>query len=383
MEYRHRTIEDYLIKLLGKGKAIVIYGPRQAGKTTLARRLLQKYHTEEVASYQTDDPSQAQLFKSDIEVLRRIVEGKKVLFIDEAQMIENAGLVLKLLVDTFPNVQVIATGSSSFALSDKIKESMVGRVIPVTLYPFSVEELAVDGRGRLLFDLERFMKFGGYPGVILTDDITAKDTLNTIADNYLYKDILNLVDTRNPEMLKKLLVALSLQVGQEVSYNEIANTLDVSRTMVERYLYLLEQSFVIFRLDPLSSNPRKLLASRKRKVYFYDLGIRNVLAGQQNMPIELNPQLGGIFENFCILERLKMMQNHHLYANVYYWRSPDSEVDYLEQYNGHTYAYEIKWKKEQKNAPPKFISQFKDAHFRGISRNNYWDLLEYDLSKKN
>lgn len=379
MEYKHRTLEGYLSKQLGMGKAIVIYGPRQAGKTTLAKRLLQRYNAKDIASYQADDPSQAQLFIPNTDVLGRIVAGKKVLFIDEAQMIQNAGLVLKLLVDTYPHVQVIATGSSSFVLSDKIKESMVGRVTPVTLYPFSIEELATDGKSRLLFDLDRFLMFGGYPGVILQDDITAKTTLNTITDNYLFKDILNLVDTRNPEMLKKLLIALSLQVGQEVSYNELANTLDVSRTMVERYIYLLEQSYVIFRLDPLSSNPRKLLASRKRKVYFYDLGIRNVLAGQQNVPIELNNQLGGIFENFCILERLKIMQNHRLYANKYYWRSPDSEVDYLEQYGGNNYAYEIKWKKEQKNAPLKFISQFKGAQFKGINKDNYWDLLEKDI----
>ena len=380
MVYQHRTIEKFLYKQLGKGKAIVIYGPRQAGKTTLAKRLLQRYSVKDIASYQTDDPSQAQLFIPSIDVLKRMVAGKKVLFIDEAQMIQNAGLVLKLLVDAFPGVQVIATGSSSFVLSDKIKESMVGRVTPVTLYPLSTEELAVDNKDKLLFDLDRFLMLGGYPGVILSDDITAQITLHTIAENYLYKDILNLVDTRNPEMLKKILIALALQVGQEVSYNELANTLNVSRTMVERYIYLLEQSYVIFRLDPLSSNPRKLLASRKRKVYFYDLGIRNVLAGQLNLPIELNPQIGGIFENFCIVERLKNMQNNHFYANTFYWRSPDSELDYLEQYSGQTYAYEIKWKKEQKRAPRNFISQFTEAQFKSVNRKNYWDLLEKDIS---
>lgn len=380
MEYRHRTLENYLVSHIGKGKAIVIYGPRQAGKTTLANKLLHNYNPKDIAQYQTDDPAQAKLFTPNVDVLKRIVHNKKVLFIDEAQMIENAGLVLKLLVDTFPKIQVIATGSSSFVLSDKIKESMVGRVVPATLYPFSVEELAPDGRDQLLFDLNRSMRFGGYPGVILNDDVAAKESLNTIAESYLYKDILDLTETRNPAMLKKLLVALALQVGQEVSYNELSNMLEISRTMVERYIYLLEQSFVIFRLNPLSSNPRKLLSSRKRKIYFYDLGIRNVVAGQQNIPQEANPLLGGLFENFCILERLKMRQNHNLYANMYYWRSPDSEVDYLEQYDGKMFAYEIKWQKKQKKAPLKFTTQFGDARFSGVTRDNYWDMLKNGIN---
>lgn len=376
MEYIERTIEPYLRNKLGNGKAIVIYGPRQAGKTTLAKRLLTAYSTDDVVTFQTDDPSQAELFSPRIDVLRRIVTGKKVLFIDEAQTIENAGLVLKLLVDTFPEVQVIATGSSSFELSDKIKESMVGRVHAVTLLPLSVDELTRDDRGRLSFDLERSLRLGSYPEVALSDDRRAKDLLYTIADSYLYKDILSLTDTRNPAVLRKLLTALAFQVGQEVSYNELATMLEVSRTTIERYLYLLEQCFVIFRLDPLSSNPSKLLASRKRKVYFYDLGIRNVMANQLDVPLAINQQLGGIFENFCILERLKARLNNQQHGNIYYWRSPDSEVDYLEQYDGDTHAYEIKWNKKQKNAPPRFRSQFPEATFSTITKDTFWGMID-------
>ena len=255
MEYVARTIEPYLRDKLGKGKAIVIYGPRQAGKTTLASRLLSDYSTSEIIQFQADDPTQAALFKPHVDVLRRIVAGKKVLFIDEAQTIENAGLVLKLLVDTFPEVQVIATGSSRFELSDKIKESMVGSIQAVTLLPLSADEIAIDDSGRLTFNLERSLQLGGYPEVALSDDRHAKDLLFSIADSYLYKDILSLAETRNPSVLRKLLIALALQIGQEVSYNELASMLEVSRTTIERYLYLLEQCFVIFRLNPLSSNP--------------------------------------------------------------------------------------------------------------------------------
>lgn len=380
MQYISRTIEPYLKSQLGKGRAIVIYGPRQAGKTTLAKRLIAEYALSEVAQYQTDDPSQSALFVPQVDVLKRIVAGKKVLLIDEAQTIQNAGLVLKLLVDTFPEVQVIATGSSSFELSDKIKESMAGRALAVTLLPLSADELSVNDAGRLQFDLNRAIRLGGYPRVALSDDNEATELLRTITESYLYKDILNLTDTRNPEVLKKLLVALSLQVGQEVSYNELSQMLEVSRATVERYIYLLEQCFVVFRLQPLSSNPRKLLSSRKRKIYFYDMGIRNVVANQLETPLELNRQQGGLFENFCILERLKARQNNRFSADSYYWRSPDSELDYIEQYRGTTNAYEIKWQKQQKNAPPKFTLQFPDAKFTSVNKDNFWQMLDDSIN---
>ena len=381
MTYIARTIEPYLKKQLGSGQAIVIYGPRQAGKTTLAKKLLENFSPRDIISFQTDDPDQANLFKPSVRDLGLLVGDKKVIFIDEAQAIENAGLVLKLLVDSFPNVQVIATGSSSFELSDKIKESMVGRVISVTLLPLSAQEIVATQKTKNLFNLERSLRLGSYPGVFTRNDLDAEELLQTITDSYLYKDILKFADTRNPEVLRKLLVALSLQVGQEVSFNELANLLEVSRTTIERYIDLLEKCYVLFRLNPLSSNPRKLLASRKRKIYFYDIGVRNALAGQLKIPFESNQQIGGIFENFCILERLKARLNNRIHLNSYYWRSPASELDYIEQYNNQTDAYEIKWQKQQKSAPPRFRKQFPDAHFRAITKDNYWDLIEQDLDR--
>ncbi len=348
MQYISRIIEDNLHNLLNHGQAIVIYGPRQAGKTTLAKRLLGEYSPNKTAIFQADDPSQAALFTPNIDVLRRLVQNKDVVFIDEAQMIENAGLVIKLLVDTFPEVQIIATGSSSFVLSDTIKESAVGRVVPITLLPLSVEELAPDYSSRARFDLNRSLRLGGYPRAILSDDDKAKQTIATIVDGALYKDILILAETRSPELIQKLLSVLALQVGQEVSYDELANLLDVNRATIERYIWLLEQTFVIFRLQPLSSNPRKVFASRKRKIYFYDLGVRNILAGQIDLPALSSDQLGGLFENFIILERMKYLYNRQIMRYSHYWRSPDSEIDYLEIYDGVTHAYEIKWKKEKK-----------------------------------
>ena len=376
MEYIPRAVEPYLQSRLNKGQAIIIYGPRQVGKTTLAKQLLKQYDPTVVAEYNADDPTQAALFTADSRALSRLVAGKKALFVDEAQSIENAGRVLKLLVDLYPEVQVIATGSSSFELSDKVRESMVGRALTITLLPLSAQEIAPIIQDQVRYDMHRALRLGGYPAVWLSPDIDAEQLLQSIVDNYLYKDILMLAQTRNPEVLRKLLTALALQVGQEVSYNELATMLEVSRTTIERYLYLLEQCFVIYRLDPLSSNPRKLLASRKRKVYFYDTGIRNALAGQLNMPPVDSQNLGGIFENFCITERLKVRLNQRLHRNVYYWRSPDSELDYLEQFNGATHAYEMKWNKLPKQAPPTFRRQFPDATFNPVNKDTFWEFLQ-------
>lgn len=374
--YIPRTIEPYLLSNLNKGRAIIIYGPRQVGKTTLAKRLLSHYDQNDIIEYQVDDPAQAALFEPSVAALKRVISGKKVIFVDEAQSIANAGLVFKLLVDTFPDTQVIATGSSSFELSDKVKESMAGRALSVTLLPLSAEELAPATKDKLLFDFERALQLGMYPAVTLSPDTEAKERLQGITDAYLYKDILALADIRNPELLRKLLTALALQTGQEVSYNELATMLEVSRTTIERYLDLLEQCFVIFRLHPLSSNPRKLLASRKRKVYFYDVGIRNALAGQLDIPITSQQQLGGVFENFCIVERLKTRLGHQINVNVNYWRSPDSELDYLEQSGETMHAYEIKWRKQPKNAPPSFVRQFPDAGFTPVTKDTFWDFIK-------
>lgn len=374
--YVQRAIEDRIRKRLGMGKAIVIYGPRQAGKTTLAQRILRNYPSDVAVEFNCDDPAQAALFEPSVQRLAAIVRGKKVVFIDEAQTIKNSGLVLKLLVDHFSETQVIATGSSSFNLSDKIKEAMTGRVYDFTLLPLSAAELAVDNRGRLLFDLDRALRLGSYPEVALSNEREAKDILRSISGGYLYKDILNLADIRHDTLLGRLLIALALQVGHEVSYHELAGLLEVNRQTIERYIDLLEQSFIVFRLHPLSSNPRKLLASRKRKVYFYDLGVRSVLAGQLDIPLASNQLLGGIFENFCILERLKQKQARQISYNEYYWRSPDSEIDYVERRGSQTKAYEIKWKKLVKHLPPSFVSQFPGADFMSINKDNFWELLD-------
>lgn len=373
--YRERVLEKRIKAKLFSGKAIVIYGPRQSGKTTMVKKIIENYSPADVESYTCDDVKQADMFRPDVESLRRIVKDKKIIFIDEAQAIENAGLVLKILVDNFPQTQIIATGSSAFELADKIKESMVGRVYSFTLLPFSASEIATSDKEKLLFDLDRSLRLGSYPGVVSQTNSDSEELLINIAESYLYKDLLARVTIRNESLLERLLKALALQVGQEVSFNELAGLLEVNRSTIERYIYLLEKTFVIFRLEPLSSNPRKVIASRKRKIYFYDLGIRSVISGQLGIPIKSNPQLGGIFENFCILEKMKDKMFTGKVYSQFYWRSQDSEVDYIEQSGEETRAFEFKWKKRNSPRRPALEKSYPGIQIAVVTSENYWDFI--------
>jgi len=377
MVYIDRILETTLKNALFKDKAIVIYGPRQVGKTTLVQRLLDEQESKKIARYTCDDQRQAKLFEPDIQQLKRVVGDSEIILIDEAQAITNTGLVLKLLVDNFPGVQIIATGSSAFELSDKIKESMAGRVFSFNLLPLALSEVATSQPERATFDIERAMQLGMYPEVFTSDDIDAKKLLTEIVESYLYKDLLQSVTLRNESLLIRLLKALALQVGQEVSFNELATLLEVNRATIERYIYLLEKAFVIFRLDPLSSNPRKVIASRKRKIYFYDMGVRSVLAGQLDVSPLINPSLGGIFENFCIVERMKLQLARDKRVERYYWRSFDSEVDYVEQASGVIRAFEFKWKKSKQRRIPTFEKQFPKSTIVVINSDNFWDFVSF------
>jgi hypothetical protein len=293
--------------------------------------------------------------------------------IDEAQRVRDIGLALKLLVDNFPDLQVIATGSSSFELSNTVSEPLTGRKTEFYLYPLSVAELLTQESpleaSRLL---ERRLRYGMYPGVVTADD--PAESVSEIAASYLYRDALEYQSVKSPELLRRLLQALALQVGNEVSYNELAGLLGIDRLTVERYVALLEKAFVIFHLPPFSRNLRKEFA-KLRKVYFYELGIRNALINNFN-PLDLRTDSGALWENFFISERIKFNHTLRRRLNTYFWRTYDrAELDYLEEEGGRLVAFECKWTTERWRPPAAFAAAYSGSEIHLVNRTNYLDFL--------
>ncbi len=371
-----RTIQKEIEKRLFKGKIIIIYGPRRVGKTTLVQRLLEKYaegHNTKYLNGDDLDVRQALANKTSTE-LKKYLDQKDFVVIDEAQRIENVGLTLKLLVDNYPKMQIIATGSSSFDLSNKIIEPLTGRKYEFFLHPFSLEELSqkYDSHETRRI-LERQIIFGAYPEVVDAGD-EAKSRLKEIAHSYLYKDVLEYQGLKHSDLLDNLLQALALQIGNEVSYNELANLLKISKNTVENYIRILEQAFVIFRLRPLSRNLRNEL-KKLRKIYFYDTGVRNALINNFN-PLELRNDAGVLWENFMISERMKYNNNNEHDKLTYFWRTMQKqEIDYIEEEGGKMQAFEFKWKKDKFKKPKAFLSAYSGSDAFLINRDNFGEFV--------
>ena len=283
------------------------------------------------------------------------------------------GLALKLLADNFSDLQVIATGSSSFELSNTISEPLTGRKTEFHLYPLSVAELLTQETpleaARLL---ERRLRYGMYPSVVVAND--PMETALEIATSYLYRDVLEYQTVKSSDLLRRLLQALALQVGSEVSYHELGRLLGVDRATVERYIALLEKAFILFHLPPFSRNLHKELA-KLRKVYFYDLGIRNALINNFN-PLDLRSDSGALWENFFISERIKFNHNRRQHVNAYFWRTYDrAELDYLEEVGGHLLGFECKWSAARWRPPAAFAGAYPDSETHLVNRTNYLDFL--------
>lgn len=366
-----RTLQSRIENWLGKNKIIILYGARQVGKTTLVKELLKPYH--EVGLYLSCDRSDVRMLLEDGNVIRirSVIGEKKFVVFDEAQHVGHIGTTLKLLHDEWPELQVIATGSSSFDLANRLKEPMTGRTVSFLLQPFSLEELtswfpAVDLDAKLQF----FMRYGCYPDIVSCSEEDAVELLMNLSESYLYRDVLMYENLKKPDLIVRLLQLLAMQVGNEVSLNELAVTLQVSRETVARYLDLLEKSFVIFRLTAFSRNLRKEI-TKKEKVYFVDVGIRNSLISRFN-PIEFRDDIGALWENFLIVERRKMLNDHGIRRNAYFWRTHDGkEIDYLEEYEGQLVGYEFKWKKSRYAPPELFLNTYPNSVVHGITRENY------------
>ncbi|MFA5886355.1 MAG: ATP-binding protein [Patescibacteria group bacterium] len=369
-----RRIQKDLEKALFKGKIVVLYGARQVGKTTLVKKIIEKYGNDSLyLNCDEIDIREALTDKTSTE-LKSFIGSRRLVVIDEAQRVKNIGLTLKLISDNFPKIQMIATGSSSFELSGKIAEPLTGRKIEFFLYPFAVEELAqLYSPLEINRLLEERLVFGMYPGVVFAGPDREK-RVRELATSYSYKDVLAYQDIRNPELLEKLLQALALQIGSEVSYAELAQLLGVNKVTVENYIRILEQAYIICRVGPFSRNIRNEL-KKKRKIYFYDLGLRNALINNLN-PVSLRQDVGSLWENFMVIERVKRNNNLGIFANIYFWRTTSGkEIDYLEDSGGVLSGYEFKWQKNNFSVPKEFLNAYSGSTVKLINRNNYLEFL--------
>jgi uncharacterized protein len=370
-----RMLHQSLEKRLDYKKAFLIFGPRQVGKTTLAKAFAKSLQ-QEFEYFSGDSITTRTLWTmSNIEALKQSFGNKKVVILDEAQMIEQIGLICKQLIDAEMGIQFIITGSSSLTIADKTQEPLTGRKWEYFLYPISAGELMTfQGIPQFLNLLPHYLVYGMYPEVV-THIVDAKEILINIASSYLYKDVLALSGLKKPQLLEKILKALALQVGSEVSLSELANLVSADVKTVDTYIYLLEQVFVVYRLGTLSRNERNEI-STKKKIYFYDNGIRNALIGNFN-PIVARPDIGALWENFLIVERKKLLAYHGFHGRTYFWRNKQqAEVDYIEEIDGKIYAFEFKWNPEAKSKFPQvFLESYQPEETKIIHRENFWQWL--------
>lgn len=369
----HRTIEQLIENDFGKGKIITIMGARQVGKTTLYDTIAKDM--DGVLRLNCDNyDDRADLEGKTSTELRQLVGNHKVMIIDEAQRVRNIGLTLKMLADLHLDCQVLVTGSSSFALANEINEPATGRILEYKLFPLSLSELAANTSPREEHRLlERRMIYGLYPEVV-TNPTDAQRTLTFLANNYLYRDLLEYRGVKKPDVLQKLVRALALQVGSEVSYNELSRLVGIDKETVESYIDLLEKCFVIFRLPAFSRNMRTEI-KRGRKIYFYDNGIRNALISNF-APLELRNDAGALWENLMVSERVKRNAYLQNYAQLYFWRTTQQqEIDFIEEKDGKITAFEFKKKKNKAKLPNTFAENYPDADFFIVSQDNYMDFV--------
>jgi len=370
-----RIIQELLKDRIGKGKAIILVGPRQVGKSTLLKSL-QNELNQETLLINCDEPDMHQMLENvTSDQLRALIGRNTLVMIDEAQKVENIGLTLKLMVDSLNGVQVIATGSSAFELRNKTNEPLTGRKFEFNLFPFSIAEM-VQNHGKIVERrmLERRIVYGLYPEIV-NNPGNEQEHLIELINSYLYKDILAFQNIRRPDILNKLLTALALQLGQEVSYNELSQLIGIDKATVEKYIDLLEKCFVVFRLSSFSRNLRNEL-KKSRKVYFYDNGVRNAILNNF-ATLALRQDTGALWENFMVSERIKQLSYNRDYRKSYFWRTQtQQEIDLLEEKDGILYAFEFKWNEnKQVKIPKTFAESYPEHRFEVITPANYIDFL--------
>jgi predicted AAA+ superfamily ATPase len=372
----HRQLSGKITEaLLQSGKIILLYGPRQAGKTTLSKEVIMSTGLKTL-SINADQLKYIDILSSrDLSKLQSLVSGYELLFIDEGQRVPEIGINLKILHDEIPHLKILVTGSSSFLLSDRVTEALTGRKMIFTLLPVSVAELRQSFNPFEMNDqLDDRLIYGCYPEVITTMNASAREELlNDISTSYIFKDILEMENIRYPLKIREILKLLAHQAGSEVSINELCRTTGLNRETVERYLHLMEQSFIIFRLAAYSRNPRNEI-NKSQKFYFYDNGIRNSIIDNLK-PVHNRTDTGVLWENFMISEMIKKQHNTRQLANHYFWRTySGSEIDLVREVQGQLIPYEIKLNKVRKTAPKAWTDNY-GSEFYCITRDNYLDFV--------
>ena len=372
----NRVLKKNLLEKWNSGKVLIVIGPRQVGKTTLIRSLCE---AEGNYLFINGDDSEDRLLLENAgeNKLRNIIGNHTTIFFDEAQRISKIGIILKIIHDQIKGIRVVVSGSSALEITNEINEPLTGRKWEFNLYPFSWQELKNHfGFAQNTKNLPQYLIYGMYPEVIINAN-EAESTLKQISGSYLYKDLLQYQGIRKPEVLDKLLLALALQMGSEVNYNELSRTIGVDRATIEQYISLLEKAFVVFRLAPLSRNVRNEM-NTSRKIYFYDNGIRNAIIGNFKS-LEFRQDIGALWENFIISERIKSQSYKKWHGRNYFWRTyQQQEIDWIEEIDGAFSAFEFKWniKKSNKNFPKTFIENYEVALKMNVTPENIDDFLE-------
>ncbi|TAN58180.1 ATP-binding protein [Patescibacteria group bacterium] len=362
--------------LLEPNKVLVVYGPRQTGKTTLIQDFLRSYHGKTYSSTGENALLADILGYHDFTKIKSFFSGYDLIVIDEAQKIDHIGSALKIIVDQIPGIRVIATGSASFDLSNKIGEPLVGRQRQINLFPISAAETVSHFGGAYPQEhLEQFLIFGLYPEVLTAESTDKKrERLALLRDGYLYRDILEMENLRNSKKILDLLRLIAFQIGKEVSLQELGQTLGMSRATVERYLDLLEKTFVLINLRGFSRNLRSEI-SKTSRYYFYDVGIRNAVIDNFS-PLNMRDDSGALWENFIFMERLKKRSYQKIYANMYFWRTwQQQEIDLVEERDGKIFGYEIKFSNKMMKAPTQWTKTYPQASFETINKSNYLDFI--------
>ncbi|WP_285009766.1 ATP-binding protein [Pedobacter faecalis] len=371
----NRVLKATLERKIDFKKAIVILGPRQVGKTTLITTIASALD-KDFLYINGDDPAVRTLWSNPSQAfINNYIGNNKVVVFDEAQRLENIGLSAKMIIDSRKDIQLFISGSSALEIASKINEPLTGRKWEYRLYPLAWRELKEQfSFGKVQPRLEEFLITGMYPDVI-NNPASGIETLNNLAGSYLYKDILESGGIRRPDALMKLLQALAWQVGNEVSYNELAVTVGLDKATVGNYIDLLEKCFVVFRLNPLARNLRNEI-STSRKIYFYDNGIRNSVINNFAPLVQRN-DIGALWENFIISERKKNLAYSGFYGNTYFWRTVGkAEIDYIEEQDNSFEAFELKWNpKVRVKFTPSFLESYNPKAVGVINSDNYWEYL--------